>query len=63
MKKFTILISIYNDWTSVLKLLERIKSEVTSWNTEVSVLIVNDASTEARPQINLELNNLFIKSC
>ena len=56
--KIKILIPIYNDWQSVFKLLENIDSEIESLEDEVSVLIVNDASTEQRPQINFNLNNL-----
>ena len=41
MKKFTILIPLYNDWKSVLKLLEKIDLEVKSWNAKISILIVN----------------------
>ena len=57
--KIKILIPIYNDWQSVFKLLENIDSEIESLAAEVSVLIVNDASTEQRPNINLNLNNLI----
>ena len=56
--KIKILIPIHNDWKSVFKLLENIDSEIESLAAEVSVLIVNDASTEQRPKINLNLNNL-----
>ena len=56
--KIKILIPIYNDWQSVFKLLENIDSEITGLDAEVSVLIVNDASTEQRPEINFNLNNL-----
>ena len=56
--KIKILIPIYNDWQSVFKLLENIDSEIESLAVKVSVLIVNDASTEQRPKINLNLNNL-----
>ena len=56
--KIKMLIPIYNDWQSVFKLLENIDSEIESLEDEVSVLIVNDASTEQRPQINFNLNNL-----
>ena len=56
--KINILIPIYNDWQSVFKLLENIDSEITGFDAEVSVLIVNDASTEQRPEINFNLNNL-----
>ena len=56
--KIKMLIPIYNDWQSVFKLLENIDSEIESLEDEVSVLIVNDASTEQRPQTNFNLNNL-----
>ena len=56
--KIKILISNYNDWQSVFKLLENIDSEITGLDVEASVLIVNDASTEQRPEINFNLNNL-----
>ena len=56
--KIKILIPIYNDWQSVFKLLENIDLEIACLAAEVSVLIVNDASTEQRPKINLNLNNL-----
>ena len=55
MKKFIILISIYNDWKSVFKLLENIDLQIADWDAEVSVLIVNDASTEDRPKTELAL--------
>ena len=56
--KIKILISNYNDWQSVFKLLENIDSEITGLEHEVSVIIVNDASTEQRSEVNLNLNNL-----
>ena len=58
MKKIKILIPIYNDWQSVFKLLENINSEIEGLECEFSVVIVNDASTESRPEIFLNLNNL-----
>lgn len=58
MKKFIILISIYNDWKSVFKLLENIDLQITNWSAEVSVLIVNDASTEDRPKTELNFKNI-----
>tara|TARA_B100000029_G_scaffold503750_1_gene581311 strand:+ start:558 stop:1442 length:885 start_codon:yes stop_codon:yes gene_type:complete len=48
MKKFFILIPLYNDWESVAKLLNQIDSITINWNAEVSVIIVNDASTEKK---------------
>ena len=56
--KIKILIPIYNDWHSVFKLLENIDSEISNLDLEASVLIVNDASTEPRPEINLNINNI-----
>ena len=56
--KIKILIPIYNDWQSVFKLLENIDLVIAGLEEEVSVLIVNDASTEQRPEISLNLNNL-----
>ena len=56
--RIKILISNYNDWQSVFKLLENIDSEIADLEHEVSVIIVNDASTEQRSEVNLNLNNL-----
>ena len=56
--KIKILIPIYNDWQSVFKLLENIDSEIKGLEEEISVIIVNDASTEQRPEFNFSLNNL-----
>ena len=60
MKKFIILIPLFNDWKSVSKLLNEINSQVINWNADVSVIIVNDASTESRS--GLESNYKKIKS-
>ena len=60
MKNFIILIPLYNDWKSVSKLLNEINSQVINWNADVSVIIVNDSSTEARS--GLESNYKKIKS-
>ena len=48
MKKFKILIPLYNDWKSVSKLLNEIDSQTNNWDAEVSIIIVNDASTEKK---------------
>jgi len=58
--KIKILIPIYNDWQSSFKLLENIDSGITDLEYEVSVIIVNDASTE--PRSGLESNYKKIKS-
>jgi len=51
MKKFIILIPLYNDWKSVSKLLNEIDVQTKNWDTEVSVIIVNDASTEKKSDL------------
>ena len=56
--KIKILIPIYNDWQSVFKLLDNINSEIAGLEDEVSVIIVNDSSTEQRSEFNFSLNNL-----
>tara|TARA_B100000686_G_C16756570_1_gene955920 strand:+ start:1192 stop:2061 length:870 start_codon:yes stop_codon:yes gene_type:complete len=48
MKKFIILIPLFNDWKSVSRLLNEIDTQVNSWKAIISVIIVNDASTETR---------------
>ena len=58
MKKYIILIPVYNDWQSVFKLLKEINFQVAKWNADVSILIMNDASTEACPTNELSLENL-----
>ena len=58
MKKYIILIPIYNDWKSVFKLLENIDLQITDWDVDVSVLMINDASTEERPTTELSLKNI-----
>ena len=60
MKKFIILIPLFNDWKSVSKLLKEIDLQTNNWEAEVSVVIVNDASTEER--LSLDLNFKKIKS-
>jgi len=58
MSKIKILIPVYNDWQSVFKLIENINSQVLKLNNEFSAIIVNDASTENRPEFSVELSNL-----
>jgi len=56
--KIKILIPVYNDWQSVFKLLENINSEISNLGHEFSVIIVNDASTESKPELSNSLDNL-----
>jgi hypothetical protein len=58
MIKIKILIPVYNDWQSVFKLLENINIEVSTLESEFSVIIFNDASTESRPKFSADLKNL-----
>ena len=53
--KIKILIPVYNDWQSVSKVLENINLEVSKTDHEFSVIIINDGSTETKPQ---NLNNI-----
>jgi len=45
MKKYIILIPVFNDWQSVFKLIENIDLQIN--NETIDVVIVNDASTES----------------
>ena len=58
MSKIKILIPVYNDWQSVFKLLENINSEVSALDDEFSVIIINDTSSESRPEFSLNLDHL-----
>ena len=58
MSKITILIPIYNDWQSVFKLLKDINFQVSTLSDEFSVIIINDASIENKPEFPTDLNNL-----
>ena len=46
MKKYVILIPIFNDRESLTKLIEKINEELNSINAEVSILVINDASSQ-----------------
>ena len=58
MKKFIILIPLYNDWKSATKLLNKIDSQISNWDVETSIFIINDASTEKKPELNLNFKNI-----
>ena len=60
MKKFVILIPVFNDWKSVSKLLINIDTQIDNWKADISIIVVNDGSTEKRS--GLELNYKKIKS-
>ena len=46
MKKYIILIPIYNDRESLTKLIDNINSEIKDLNSEISVVVVNDGSSQ-----------------
>ena len=56
--KIKILVPVYNDWQSAFKLLENIDSEIANLEDEISVVIVDDASTEPRPEMNFNLKKI-----
>ena len=58
MKKIIILIPLFNDWKSVSRLLNKIDLQVNNWNSEISILIVNDASTEKRSGIEFNFKKI-----
>ena len=58
MKKIKILIPIFNDWKSVFRLLENIDLQLNGRDPEISVLIINDSSTEKKPNNNFIFKNL-----
>ena len=55
MKKFKILIPVYNDWKSLSKLLINIDENIKNINHDISIIIIDDASTFDR---QLEIDNL-----
>ena len=56
--KIKILVPIYNDWQSVYKLLENIDLKISSLNHEISVIIVNDASTHDPQEEQKNFDNI-----
>lgn len=58
MKKIIILIPLFNDWKSVSRLLNKIDLQVNNWNSEISILIVNDASTEKRSELEFNFEKI-----
>ena len=60
MKKYIILTPLYNDRESASKLLKEIDLQIANWNADVSIIIVNDASTEKK--FGLDSNYKKIKS-
>jgi len=62
MKKFTILIPVYNDWESLKKLLDNINYNIKGFpNTKFNCVIVNDSSTTANCEIKIPSDISSIK--
>ena len=57
--KIKILIPVYNDWQSVSKLIEEINALSISQEFQISIIIVDDASTYDRKDENKTLENIF----
>ncbi|WP_440918938.1 glycosyltransferase [Candidatus Pelagibacter sp.] len=57
--KIKILVPIYNDWQSVSKLLNEIDNNISDLDHEISVIIVNDASTHDRQERQKVFNNIY----
>ena len=56
--KIKILIPVYNDWQSASKLLDEIDNNISDLDHEISVIIVNDASTHDRQEEQRDFNNI-----
>ena len=56
--KIIILVPVYNDWKSVSKLIEEINSKVPNLNCHISIMIINDASTEKQSIYAPNLENI-----
>tara|TARA_B100000029_G_scaffold459465_1_gene489595 strand:- start:319 stop:1194 length:876 start_codon:yes stop_codon:yes gene_type:complete len=57
MKKFKILIPVYNDWESLIKLLDEINKEIQNIEkAEFHCVVINDASTVKPPKIEIPIN-------
>ena len=57
MKKIKILIPVYNDWESLIKLLDEINKVIEDIKSfEFDCMIVNDASTDKPPDIKVPKN-------
>ena len=62
MKKFTILIPVYNDWESLKKLFNNINDNIKNiLNAEFSCVVINDSSTENGSKIKIPSNIKSIK--
>ena len=58
MKKFLIIIPIYNDWDSVHELVVRINNEIKPVNHKISIIIINDSSNQKNNFELIPANNI-----
>ena len=58
--KINILIPIFNDWQSVIKLVDEINKLSLDSEFQLSIIILNDASNFDRPDIKNSFENAFI---
>ena len=58
MKKYIILIPIYNDRESLTKLIENINSELKDLSSEVSIIVVNDGSSQQITENYINIENI-----
>ena len=56
--KFFIIIPLYDDWKSLWKLIHKIEKSIYNLNAEFHLIIVNDASTIKKTDIELNLNKI-----
>ena len=57
MKKIIILIPVFNDWQSLIKLLEEINNTIEGMNeSNFHCIVINDASTIESPKLNIPKN-------
>ena len=62
MKRFIILIPVFNDWESLIKLTKNISLQLKDLkNAEIKFVILNDGSTKSQPKIDKPENILSIK--
>ena len=59
MKKYIILIPIYNDKESLTKLIENINLEAKGLNCEVSIVVINDASSQQISENYQNIENIY----
>ncbi len=50
MEKLCIIMPIYNDWRSAAVLVPRIDQVIARWNSQVSLVLVDDGSQETIPE-------------